>query len=86
MGYQILPKWNATLSLRSVNKAASGQYDAKDVVLGDYTTIDLYQDFQINRQFKVYLDAKNLTNKTFFDVPGYNSRKFNFMAGLLFNL
>lgn len=86
VGYQILPKWNATLNLRSVNKAASGQYDAKDVVLGDYTTIDLYQDFQINSQFKVYLDAKNLTNKTFFDVPGYNSRKFNFMAGLLFNL
>lgn len=86
VGYQILPKWNATVSVRSVNKAASGQYDAKDVVLGDYTTINLYQDFQINSQFKVYLDAKNLTNKTFFDVPGYNSRKFNFMAGLLFNL
>lgn len=86
VGYQILPKWNATVSVRSVNKAASGQYDAKDVVLGDYTTINLYQDFQINNKFKVYLDAKNLTNKTFFDVPGYNSRKFNFMAGLLFNL
>ncbi|MDZ7936505.1 MAG: TonB-dependent receptor [Emticicia sp.] len=86
VGYQILPKWNATLNLRSVNRAASGQFDAKDVVLGDYTTIDLYQDFQINSKFKVYLDAKNLTNKTFFDVPGYNSRKFNFMAGVLFNL
>jgi vitamin B12 transporter len=86
LGYQILPKWNTIVSVRSVNKAASGQYDAKDVVLGDYTTINLYQDFQINSQFKIYLDAKNLTNKTFFDVPGYNSRKFNFMAGLLFNL
>ncbi len=86
VGYQILPKWNATVSVRSVNKAASGQYDAKDVVLGDYTTIDLYQDFQINKQIKVYVDAKNLTDKTFFDVPGYNSRRFNFMAGLLFTL
>jgi vitamin B12 transporter len=86
IGYQIIPSWNATVSVRSVNKAASGQYDDVNVVLGDYTTINLYQDVQINKDFKVYLDAKNLTNKTFFDVPGYNSRKFNFMAGLLYKL
>jgi vitamin B12 transporter len=86
IGYKILPKWNAAISIRSVNKAALGLYDPTDVVLGDYTTIDLYQDFQINNQFKIYLDTKNITNKTFFDVPGYNSRKFNFMAGLLFTL
>lgn len=86
LGYQILPKWNAIISVRSVNKAASGLYDPIDVVLGDYTVFNLYQDFQINSQFKVYLDAKNLTNKTFFDIPGYNTRKFNFMAGVLFNL
>ncbi len=86
LDYQILPKWYAMASLRSVNKAASGLYDPIDVVLGNYTVINMYQDFKINSKLKIYLDAKNLTNKSFFDIPGYNTRKFNFMAGVLFNL
>jgi vitamin B12 transporter len=84
--FEILPKWSAGLGLRSVGKAASGPYDAPDVVLGNYTSIDLYQEFNLNKKLRIYVDAKNLTNKTYFDIPGYNSRKFNFMAGLLLKL
>jgi vitamin B12 transporter len=34
----------------------------------------------------VFLDLKNITNQKYFDILGYNSRKFNFMAGVSVNL
>ena len=35
---------------------------------------------------RVFLDLKNITNKVYFDIPGYNTRKFNFITGLSFQL
>lgn len=82
LGYEISTKWNIQASVRSVSQAASGPYDDKTVTLGKYTTVDLYQDYQITPALKAFLDLKNLTDTEYYDIPGYNTRRFNFMAGL----
>jgi vitamin B12 transporter len=82
LGYNVTPKWNIQHTIHSVSQAASGPYDDKTVILGNYTTIDLYQGYQITPVLKAFLDIKNLTDIEYYDIPGYNSRRFNFMAGL----
>ncbi|HMP31829.1 MAG TPA: TonB-dependent receptor, partial [Saprospiraceae bacterium] len=65
LSYQILTQWNAIINIHSVNKALSGPFDSPDVILGDYTIIDLYQEYLISPKFKIFVDLKNLSNKTF---------------------
>jgi hypothetical protein len=36
--------------------------------------------------FRAFIDLRNLTNQEYFDAVGYNSRKFNVMAGLVYGL
>lgn len=86
VSYQILKNWSAQLALRSVSKASSGPYDDAKVILGNYTTLDFYTEYQINSTIKLFFDLKNLTDKEFSDVPGYNSRRRNFMAGAVFSI
>jgi len=49
-----------------------------------YATIDLYGEYKFKKKFKVFIDLKNLTNKKYFDIPGYNSKRFNFTTGIYF--
>lgn len=81
LSYQILKSWSAQASVRSVSKAASGPYDDAAVTLGSYTTVDVYQEYRFNNSLKVFLDIKNITNKEYYDIPGYNTRRRNFMIG-----
>jgi vitamin B12 transporter len=72
--------------LRSVSKREEFIYGYSPETQKAYATIDLYGEYVFNKKIKAYIDLKNITNKEYFDIPGYNSRKFNFMAGLSFNL
>jgi vitamin B12 transporter len=51
-----------------------------------YQTVDLYTEYKFSQRMKAFADLKNITNKQFFDVRGYNARQFNFMAGINVNL
>jgi vitamin B12 transporter len=47
-----------------------------------YYTLDGYAEYKICRQLKAYVDVKNLTNQVYYDIPGFNSKKINFMTGI----
>ena len=51
-----------------------------------YFTWNLYATFAPVKNIKIYADLKNITDEKYFEVNGYNSRRFNFMAGVLVNL
>jgi vitamin B12 transporter len=59
---------------------------AAPVGLDAYTTLDLYTEYKLGKILKAYADLKNITNKQYFDILGYASRRFNFMAGISLNL
>lgn len=73
-------------SFRFVGTRLKGQYDAGPATQPSYYTIDLYSGYEFAKHFRVFVDLRNITNQQYFDVVGYNSKKFNVMAGLSFSL
>ncbi|MEQ1624342.1 MAG: TonB-dependent receptor [Sediminibacterium sp.] len=71
-------------SLRYIGTRLKGTYDAGPEKMPAYTTIDLYMGYAITKRTKCFIDLRNLTNQEYFDVVGYNSKRFNLMAGLTF--
>jgi vitamin B12 transporter len=89
-GYQITQKLFVSASLRSVGKRLDRFYNSaifktETVTLNPYTTLDVYGEYQFSKSIKAYIDLKNLTDQQYFDTYGYNTRRFNFMAGLQLN-
>lgn len=71
---------------RSVSKREEFIYGSTPEILKAYTTIDLYGEYKFDKVFRLFLDLKNITNKEYFDIRGYNSRRFNFTTGVRFQL
>ena len=79
-GFTLMP------SFRFVGTRLKGQYDAGPAQMPQYYTIDCYLGYEFAKQFRVFVDLRNITNQQYFDVVGYNSKKFNVMTGLSFSL
>jgi vitamin B12 transporter len=71
---------------RSVSKREEFIYGSSPEILKAYTTIDLYGEYKFDKVFRLFLDLKNIADKEYFDIRGYNSRKFNFSTGVRFQL
>lgn len=73
-----------SVALRAVGKRTESSYYGPPTTAYAYAyyTLDGYLEYKITKQLKAFADLKNLTNQLFFDEPGYNSKKFNFMAGV----
>ncbi|MFM9910530.1 MAG: TonB-dependent receptor plug domain-containing protein [Chitinophagaceae bacterium] len=79
IGFMLVP------SFRFVGTRLKGPYDAGEPQMPSYYTIDLYGSYNFSKRIKVFLDLRNITNQTYFDIAGYNNRKFNFITGIGFN-
>ncbi len=73
-------------SLRYIGKRLKGSYDAGPEKMPAYTTVDLYVGYTVTKRSRLFIDLHNLTNQEYFDVVGYNSKRFNLMAGLAIGL
>lgn len=78
-GFTIMP------SFRFIGDRLKGFYDAGPDPIPHYYTIDFYTSYAFAKYFKGFVDLRNITNQKYFDVPGYNSRQFNFTVGLAAN-
>ena len=72
--------WQATdeLFISLTGKYVSSRYDVggyatKDVQLGNYFIAGANASYTLNKNFTLFANAQNFTNKKFFDVRGYNS-------------
>lgn len=50
-----------------------------------YYVWNLYSTYSITKNIKAFVDLKNITDDKYSEVYGYNSRRFNFMAGVNLN-
>lgn len=80
----IQPVKNITLapSFRFVATRTKGLFDAGPVQMPQYYTIDLYTAYNFTSGVRAFVDLRNITNQRYYDVVGYNSRRFNWMAGV----
>jgi vitamin B12 transporter len=80
----------AALSLNTVFRYVGSRlepvYASAPNTLDGYLTIDLGASYRLNNKFRAFVDLKNITNKQYFDVFGYNSRRFNYSFGLNYQL
>ena len=84
--WQPTEKLNIMPSLRYIGTRLKGTYDAGPAEMPAYTTLDLYLGYGVTHRTKCFIDLRNLTNQEYFDVVGYNSKRFNLMAGLTIGL
>jgi vitamin B12 transporter len=87
LGYQVSHYLYVSTNLRNVGERTdrffnNDTYKTETVILEGYSTIDFYAEYKFSKTIKAYADLKNLTNTQYADVYGYNTRRFNFMAGL----
>ncbi len=86
--------FNSTLTLQPVKGLAvipsfqfigsrlKGLYDAGPAEMPKYYTINFYAGYHFTKKVMAFADFKNITNQQYFEVAGYNSRRFNYMAGV----
>lgn len=61
-------------------------YGAAATELQGYYTVDLYGEYKACRNVKLFANFRNITDQKYFEVLGYNTRRFNFMAGARISL
>ncbi|HEV9035933.1 MAG TPA: TonB-dependent receptor, partial [Puia sp.] len=75
-----------SLSLRTVGKRIEPVYGSAPIPVASYYTLNGYAEYRLAKTWKFFLDLENLTDRQYFDIPGFNSKRFNFMAGIAVHL
>ncbi|RXK59720.1 TonB-dependent receptor [Lacibacter luteus] len=71
-------------SFRFISSRLKGAYDPGPAQMPSYYTIDFYTGYQATKNLRLFVDLRNITDQVYYDVPGYNSRKFNVTGGVSF--
>jgi len=69
-------------SFKYIGTRLKNPYDVGATELPAYYTIDCYLGYKIFKNNNLFIDFHNITNQEYFDIPGYNSKRFNMMAGI----
>lgn len=73
------------IALQSIGKRYEAVYASVPDAMPAYYVWNLYSTYSITKNIKVYADFKNITDEKYAEVKGYNSRRFNVMAGVNFH-
>ena len=85
-GWQPSSGLYVSLSLRMVGKRIEPVYGSAPMDIASYYTLNGYAEYKPSKRWKVYVDLENLTDRQYFDIPGFNSKRFNFTAGIAVHL
>jgi len=85
-GWQATQGLYLSLSLRTVGRRIESIYGGAPIGIAPYYTLNGYAEYRLAGKWKVFLDLENLTDQQYFDIPGFNSKRFNFMAGISVHL
>ncbi|MCW3462040.1 TonB-dependent receptor plug domain-containing protein [Chitinophaga nivalis] len=81
LGYQVTPALYTSVTARYIGQ----RYETR-TPMGDYYTLDWYGEYKFGNLLKIFTGLRNITNYQYFDVLGFNTRRFNFNTGIIFNL
>ncbi|GAC1483376.1 MAG: hypothetical protein NVS1B13_07630 [Flavisolibacter sp.] len=86
IGFQISEKAYVSANMKLVGKRTEPIFGDLPLTLPAYQTVNIYLEYFLCPRLKVFGDFKNITNTKYFEIRGYNSRRFNFMAGIIYKL
>ncbi|RYY22272.1 MAG: TonB-dependent receptor [Sphingobacteriaceae bacterium] len=88
-GVQATSKLFVSANLRSYGRRADVTFDDNfnriNLTLPAYQLLDAYAQYGINGRVKLFTDVKNILDKRYQEIYGYNSLGTNFNAGVSFN-
>ena len=70
------------IGVQSISKRYEPRFGLPPVEMPSYYVWNLYSTYSITKGIKVFADFKNITDEKYSEVLGYNSRRFNVMAGV----
>jgi vitamin B12 transporter len=82
-GFDICKDWTMNIGIQTIGKRFEAVYAAAPIEMPAYYTWNIYSSYKICKKANAFVDFKNITGEKYFEVNGYNSRRFNFMAGVL---
>ena len=85
VGIILCRNWNMNIGIQTISKRYEAVYGAAPVEMPAYYTWDIYSTYTITKNIKAFIDLKNITDEKYSEVLGYNSRRFNFMTGIVLN-
>lgn len=80
-GIQACKNLYINFGVQSISKRFEAKYQAPPAEMPAYYVWNLYGDYKIGKRVKLFVDLKNITDEKYFEISGYNSRRFNVMAG-----
>lgn len=87
LNYTISKSVFVSAGARTIGKRTDMDFAAySEVILPTYTLFNLYGEYKINKSFKLFVDAKNLTDKDYTEIFGYSTQGFNLMGGISWKL
>lgn len=85
-GVQVTPEFFVSVSLRTVGSRIESVYGSTPIGIASYYTLGAYAEYNVEKNWKFFINLQNLTNQLYFDIPGYSTARFNFMAGISVHL
>jgi vitamin B12 transporter len=85
-GYEVNKNVFFSVRSRGVGEREEFIYGSTPEILKGYVCFDVYGEYKFDKRVRLFADLKNITNKQYFDIRGYNSRRFNFMVGVNFQI
>jgi vitamin B12 transporter len=85
VGIELCKNWNMNIGVQSISKRYEAVYASAPIEMPAYYVWNLYSTYSITKNIKAFVDIKNITDEKYSEVYGYNSRRFNFMAGVNLN-
>lgn len=79
---ELCKNWNMNIAVQSISKRYEAVYASAPIEMPAYYVWNLYSTYNITKNIKAFVDLKNITDEKYSEVKGYNSRRFNFMAGV----
>ncbi|MBS1599713.1 MAG: TonB-dependent receptor [Bacteroidetes bacterium] len=71
-------------SLRVIGTRLKAPYDIGPDKMPSYYTVDCLLAYKINH-VRFFAEFHNITNQQYFDIVGYNTKRFNMLAGVYLN-
>lgn len=82
VGIELSKNWNMNIGVQSISKRYEAVYASAPIEMPAYFVWNLYSTYSITKNIRAFVDLKNITDEKYSEVYGYNSRRFNFMAGV----
>jgi vitamin B12 transporter len=91
ISYKVTDRFFVSANLKTFSERDDRYFDTSDfstkaVTLDGYALLDIYVEYAVleGKQIKFYIDARNVLDKDYTEVAGYNTMGVNLMAGLTF--